>query len=97
MKKPFVISNDDSETVIVISKHKVRLNEAQDFLDGYVELITLRDGSQVLLNEDGRSRSGIKLERNLAATAMLKPEGVRMSAEGIVGNALILQNECRWD
>jgi len=97
MKKPFVISNDDSETVIVISKHKVSLKEAQDFVDGYVELITLRDGSQVLLNEDGRSRSGIKLERNLAATAMLKPEGVMMSAEGIVGNALILQNECRWD
>jgi hypothetical protein len=93
---PFKIVNDDSDTVVVISATKVTLKEAQDFVDGYVQLVTLRDGSQVLMNEGSRGRAGIKLKPNLAATAMLKPEEVRMSAEGILGNVLILRNGCRW-
>ena len=94
---PFKIINDDSDAVIVISAHKVTLEEAQKFVDGYVQVITLHDGSQVLMNEDGRTRDGKALESNKAATAMLKPEGVLISKDGVLGNVLILRDECRWN
>lgn len=96
-KNPFKIINDDSDNIIVISAHKVPLKEAQDFVDGYVQLITLRNGTQVLMNEDGRGRDGNALTTNLAATAMLKPEGVNMSKQGILGNVLILKDSYRWN
>jgi hypothetical protein len=96
-KNPFKIINDDSDNIIVISAHKVSLKEAQDFVDGYVQLITLRNGTQVLMNEDGRDRNGNALTPNLAATAMLKPEGVCISRQGILGNVLILKDSYRWN
>ena len=96
-KNPFKIINDDSDNIIVISAHKVPLKEAQDLVDGYVQLITLRNGTQVLMNEDGRGRDGNALTPNLAATAMLKPEGVNMSKQGILGNVLILKDSHRWN
>ena len=96
-KTPFKITNDDSDTVVVISAHRVTLKEAQDFVDGYVQVVTLRDRSQVLINEDGRSRDGKVLPQNKAGTAMLAGEGVRVAVHGILGNVLILRNEHRWN
>ena len=49
------------------------------------------------MNEDGRGRDGNVLTPNLAATAMLKPEGVNMSKRGILGNVLILKDSYRWN
>lgn len=44
-KTPFKITNDDSDAIVVISAHKVTLKEAQDFVDGYVQVVTLHDKS----------------------------------------------------
>jgi|GEM_PF-3180036 len=93
---PFTITNMDNDTIVVISGQAVTLAEAQKFVDGYVQLITLGDGSQALMNEDSRGRDGNRLLPNKAATAMLKPEGVAMSSTGIRGNVLILKNGYRW-
>lgn len=61
------------------------LEEAQRLVGGFVEMITLDDGDQLLVDEDGRIKG---LPVNSIATLIAK----RL----IVGRALLLCGEARW-
>lgn len=61
------------------------LEQAQQDVGGYVELITLRDGSQMLVNEEGRL---LDLPYNVSAS--------QASGQYIVGDAVILTGAARW-
>lgn len=68
----------------VISDTSPTLEECQEFVGGLVELVTLMDGSQMLVNEEGLIQG---LPHNQQASQMAMRE--------IVGNALILRGDAR--
>ena len=72
-------------TVTVLNGEPPTLERAQAIVGGYVELVTLADGSQLLINEEGRLKG---LELNPTASALYG--GL------IVGNVLLLQSTARW-
>jgi hypothetical protein len=63
------------------------LEEAQEFVGGYVQMLTLRDGSQMLINEDGRVK---RLPPNVEATILAEHYGP------IVGSVLVLSGSAKW-
>jgi len=72
--------------VLISKEDQPSLKEAQDFVGGLVELVNLPNEDQMLVNEEG------KLERlpinDAASTA---------SGQRILGNAIILVGDARWD
>jgi hypothetical protein len=67
------------------AKKPPTLKEAQDFVGGFVTLITLDDGSQLLCNEEGIN---LNLEYNPAASALAN--------QRIVGDVLVLSGSAVW-
>jgi hypothetical protein len=67
------------------AKKSPTLKEAQDYVGGFVTLITLDDGSQLLCNEEGDS---LLLEYNPAASALAN--------QRIVGDVIILSGMAVW-
>ena len=61
------------------------LKEAQVFVAGYVELLDLPDGTQMLVNEEGKARS---LPHNIPASLR--------AGQLIVGNVMWLIGKARW-
>jgi hypothetical protein len=72
------------------------LQEAQEFVGGYIEVIHTPAGDQVLVNEDGLM---LDLPANDEARAFLAEAfGVQEDRIApIVGAAIVLQGEARWD
>ncbi len=63
------------------------LKEAQEFIAGYIELMTVRDGKmQILCNEDGVI-DGLEVNDEASSIAGFP----------IVGNAIILTESAMWD
>lgn len=62
------------------------LAEAQEIVGGFVEMVYLRGGSQMLVNEDGRM---LELEPN--------PDASLLAGQMIRGPALVLSDSARWD
>lgn len=75
------------------SKHRPSLKEAQDFVDGYVEHLELKDGVQMLINDEGLYRDDLPV--NDIATKILKESGYRMVAP-IKGKCIILSGSAVW-
>jgi hypothetical protein len=71
----------------ILSNKPPTLEEAQGLVDGYVQMLTLRDGSQMLVNEDGIA---LNLEVNQSASERAEHFGP------ILGNVLILRGKARW-
>jgi hypothetical protein len=69
----------------ILSGAPPTLERAQAIVGGYVELVTLLNGDQLLVNEDGRMRG---LPVNIPATLLAGQE--------IVGHALLLKGTARW-
>ena len=63
------------------------LEAAQELVGGYVEMVTLSDKTQLLVNEDGRA---FKLGPNVLANA-LSP------GHDFLGPAIHLKGEARWE
>ena len=63
------------------------LEEAQELVGGYIEMITLDDGSQILVDEEGVQKG---LLVNTTAS-VLDPQHPR-----IVGNVVVLIGSARW-
>lgn len=63
------------------------LHEAQEIVDGYVEVVPLADGRIMLLNEEGKLRD---LDVNKEATALYL-DG-RAGIDVIVGDVLVCEN-----
>ncbi len=62
------------------------LEEAQAIVEGMVELVRLHDGSQLLVNEEGRMRD-----------MPLNEEASNIAGFTIVGPALLLSGNAKWD
>ncbi len=63
------------------------LEEAQAAVGGNVQMLTLENGDQMLMDEDGRLK---KLPINVSATKRAKEYG------NVVGSVLILVGPARW-
>ncbi len=70
---------------IIKSDKPPTLEEAKAFVEGPVQMITLCDGSQMLINEEGAT---LKLPINEVASERINGY--------IVGNAMILISDARW-
>lgn len=75
----------NTEPKVTKAKKKPTLAEAQAAVGGFVQLVELYDGSQLLVNEEG-------LLHNLP----LNFEASEMAGQVIVGEALLLTGKHRW-
>lgn len=64
------------------------LDELQDFVEGYIEIINLGDDNIIVINEEGKF---INLPYNEFATKAYN-KAVGAKVDNIVGNALICKN-----
>ena len=74
----------DTKGFTVLRECPPTLEEAQDFIGGYIEMIQCK-GFQVLVDEDGRAK---KLDINHSASAM--------AGKTLVGPALVLFGDAQW-
>ena len=77
--------NKDKAKLIVLRECRPTLKEAQDLIGGNVEMIQGKEGFQLLVDEDGRSKD---LAMNMNASAM--------AGRTIVGNVIALFGNARW-
>ena len=76
--------NQEPETKI-LENYEPTLEEAQRVVGGYVEMVYLNGGDQLLVNEEGVIKN---LPQNPSATAI--------AGKPIVGNAIVLKGHARW-
>jgi len=72
--------------VLVELEDRPSLETAQGIVGGWVEMLTLANGDQMLVNEEGRIHN---LPHNPIASAL--------AGRNLVGNAVLLKGEARWD
>ncbi len=70
---------------VVDEGHPLELEKVQALIGGYVELHTLDDGSQLLIDEDGR---GKRLPLNIPASTL--------AGFSVLGPAVLLRGKSRW-
>ena len=68
------------------------LAEVQDFIGGYVEVIHLVDGGQMLINENGMADG---LSPNPYATVQALKAGYNVAGQ-VRGNCVILRGDALW-
>jgi hypothetical protein len=76
-------------------KNKPSLQDAQRFVDGYVEVLQIGDDTQLIINEEGMYRNDLTV--NVQATRMAIAANYAVPPQGIVGNVIILEGEACWD
>ena len=67
-----------------------QLDEMKEIVGGYIELVDLRDGRLLVINEEGKL---YKLEVNLAATTMAHAARAIADWDVIVGNVLLCNSD----
>ena len=80
--------------LITIEDERPSLEKVQELVGGLVELITLKNGDQMLFNENGIMAD---LEINEYATHMAIIMSNAFIYDGIRGNAVILKGKAKWD
>jgi len=79
-------------TVTEMLERRPTLEEAKRVIGGgYIQMITLPNGDQLLLDEDGKFKG---LPVNVQATALA--DDILHPGDVIVGDVLILKGEARW-
>lgn len=73
---------------------KPNLITAQGTVGGYVQLIRLPDGRQMLMDEEGLLK---RKPPNPKATELVNGAGVLVHEVGIVGTVLVLEGSYRWE
>ena len=73
------------QNVTPANGEKFTLEEMQGYVGGYIEIIGLPDGSQLILNEEGKLKG---LEPNLKASLLARKAGIHPS-DYVVGDVLI--------
>ena len=63
------------------------LEELKTIVDGYIQVVWLKDGRIMVVNEEGKIH---RLPLNVRATCIVNGEGI---ADTIVGNVLICRSE----
>jgi len=81
-------------TFKILTETPPTLKEAQDFVGGYVQLVFLDNGDQLLMDEDGGSKPGLAF--NDEAVAHAQEQGSRTLLDHIVGPVLCLRGKARW-
>ena len=76
----------------IITDTAPSLSEAQDFVGGYVQLVSLDNGDQLLMDEEGSFKC---LNLNPEAAAHAAAHG-RPDLHRLVGPVLCLQGAARW-
>ena len=81
----------------VIADKKPTLEEMQDFVGGYIQVVVGVDGSQIIINEEGKIHG---LPMNMVATTFYLGEDwdddtSAMVHDVLVGNAMILKGKAR--
>lgn len=71
--------------LVTLDDKKPTLKEAQKIVGGYVEMVSLSNGDQLLVDEDG-------LSKNLP----INPDATALVGGLIVGPALLLRGTARW-
>ena len=84
----------DPETKVLSAKPPT-LKEAQDFVGGYVQMISLGKGRQMIVNEEAYILP-VELKHNPEATEIAKRGSAIIGPRGILGNALILTGAALW-
>lgn len=70
----------------------ISLKEAQRAVGGYVEAVTIPEGAQVLVNEEGKL---LGLPRNASATELVQNAGLHPD-DHICGAVVVLTGKRRW-
>lgn len=84
-----LIKDDGTETEgVPANGKKFRLDELQRYVEGYIELVTLKDNRLMFVNEDGKYDEKIKHRPNSKATELLRAAG-GMPWDIVTGNAVI--------
>jgi hypothetical protein len=76
-----------------IEDERPSLEKAQELVGGFVELIELTSGDQLLVNEEGLLKG---LPLNEYATYIASHMSNLTYPYGIKGNAVLLQGDARW-
>ena len=81
----------------VISDKNPTLKEMQEFVGGYIQVVNGVDGSQIIINEEGKIKG---LPMNMVATTMWLGEDwdddtSAMVNDFLVGNAMVLKGKAR--
>lgn len=84
----------DVPTMTTMEELEPTLADAQRIVDGYVQMLQLPNGDQLLMNEDGRR---LQLTPNKAATVLVQGLfGDNGDANTIRGNTILLKELARW-
>ena len=81
-----VVDSDPNSVMYEDKKDSPTLEEAREFVCGYIELVHTRTGAQLIIDEEGGFKPD--LEVNPIASFLYGGE--------IVGNAIILIGDAKW-
>ena len=71
--------------VIIITEIQPELEDCQKVVGGFVEMVYLEDGRQMLVNEEG-----------LLKELPYNPIASQLAGHTIVGNAIVLEGKALW-
>ena len=77
--------NKDKAKLTVLRECRPTLEEVQDLVGGYVEMVTSKEGIQLLCDEDGLPK-GLPINHNASALA----------GRSLCGNVVALVGSARW-
>ena len=86
-------NNMEDTKLITIEDEQPSLEKTQELVGGLVELITLNNGDQMLVNEEGLLKD---LPENEQATYLVMHMSNVACVYGIRGNAVLLKGSARW-
>ena len=81
-----VVDSDPNSVMYEDKKDSPTLDEASEFVGGYIELVHTRAGAQLIIDEEGRFKDHLKI--NSVASTLYGGE--------IVGKAIILIGDAKW-
>lgn len=85
--KGTLITPDGSLKEITFKGNLVSLKEMQDCVEGYIEMVWLKDGKILIVNEEGKING---LPVNDQASIIVNDQGIY---DIIVGNALLIESK----
>lgn len=91
MKENFIVKPDGSKHVITPKNGKMfELEELQELVSGYIQVIRLTDSQCMVINENGKLYG---FEHNAEASVIAHSYKAIFTDDFIVGDAVIINNE----
>ena len=90
-KENFIVKPDGSKHCITPKNgSKFELEELQELVGGYIEVVRLSDSQSMIINENGKLYD---LEHNAEASVIAHSYRAIFDSDFIVGDAVIINNE----